>query len=144
MIYELRSKKYFDELIKNHGIKENLSYLETNGLAYTLKIILEEAINKNQDIITDGIIANVGDYKYHYERFIEPLLIMFDNEHCLEAEGYCITMTGKVILKIINYDIVVVLDVTMPYYSNSSIHIYDSVLNLEKLNLSYINEVIYK
>lgn len=69
---------------------------------------------------------------------------MFDNEHCLEAEGYCITMTGKVILKIINYDIVVVLDVTMPYYSNSSIHIYDSVLNLEKLNLSYINEVIYK
>ncbi len=144
MIYELRSKKYFDELIKNHGIKKNLSYLETNGLAYTLKIILEEAINKNQDIITDGIIANVGDYKYHYERFIEPLLIMFDNEHCLEAEGYCITMTGKVILKIINYDIVVVLDVTMPYYSNSSIHIYDSVLNLEKLNLSYINEVIYK
>jgi len=144
MIYELRSKKYFDELIKNHGIKENLSYLETNGLAYTLKIILEEAINKNHDIITDGIIANVGDYKYHYERFIEPLLIMFDNEHCLEAEGYCITMTGKVILKIINYDIVVVLDVTMPYYSNSSIHIYDSVLNLEKLNLSYINEVIYK
>jgi len=144
MIYELRSKKYFDELIKNHGIKENLSYLETNGLAYTLKIILEEAINKNQDIITDGIIANVGDYKYHYERFFEPLLIKYDNEHCLEAEGYCITMTGKVILKIINYDIVVVLDVTMPYYSNSSIHIYDSVLNLEKLNLSYINEVVYK
>ncbi len=144
MIYELRSKKYFYELIKNHGIKENLSYLETNGLAYTLKIVLEEAINKNQDIITDGIISNVDDYKYNYERFIEPLLIRFDNEHCLEAEGYCITMTGKVILKIINYDIVVVLDVTMPYYSNSSIHIYDSVLNLEKLNLSYINEVIYK
>ncbi|HBB28683.1 MAG TPA: hypothetical protein DC000_05465 [Clostridiales bacterium] len=144
MIYELRSKKYFDELIKNHGIKENLSYLETNGLAYTLKIVLEEAINKNQDIITDGIISNVGDYKYHYERFIEPLLIRFDNEHCLEAEGYCITMTGKVIIKIINYDIVIALDVTMPYYSNSSIHIYDSVLNLEKLTLSYINEVIYK
>lgn len=144
MIYELRSKKYFDELIKNHGIKENLSYLETNGLAYTLKIILEEAIDKNQDIITDGIIANVGDYKYHYERFIEPLLIKFDNEHCLDAEGYCITMTGKIIIKIINYDIVIALDVTMPYYSNSSIHIYDSVLNLEKLNLSYINEVIYK
>lgn len=144
MIYELRSKKYFDELIKNHGIKKNLSYLETDGLGYTLRVILEEAISKNQEIITDGIIVNVNDYKYHYERFFEPLLIKFDDAHCLEAEGYCISMTGKVIIKIINYDIVLVLDVTLPYYSNCSVHIYDSVLNLERLNLSYINEVVYK
>lgn len=144
MIYELRSKKYFNELVKNHGIKENLSYLETNGLGYTLRVILEEAINKNQEIITDSIIINVNNYKYNYERFIEPLLIRFDNNHCLEAEGYCISMTGKIILKIINYDIVITLDVTLPYYSNSSIHIYDSVLNLGGLNLSYIDKVIYK
>lgn len=144
MIYELRNKSYLDELIKNHNIKNNLSCLETNGLIYTLKIVLEEAIDKNHEIITDCIFINVDNYKYHYEIFDNPLIIKFDNYHCLEAEGYCISVTGKVILKIKNYNIVIVLDVTLPYYSKSSIHIYDSVLNLDKLNLSYIDEVVYK
>ncbi len=144
MIYELRNKSYLDELIRNHAIKDSLSYLETNGLIYTLKIILEELIDRNQEIITDCIFIHADSYKYHYERFVEPLIIKFDNYHCLEAEGYCISVTGKVILKIRNYNIVIVLDVTLPYYSDSSIHIYDSVLHLNKLNLSYIDEIIYK
>lgn len=144
MIYELRSKNHLYELIKNHNIKDNLSYLETNGLIYTLKILLEEVIDRNQEIITDSILVHNNGFKYHYEKFATPLIINFDNYHYLEAEGYCISITGKVIFKIKNYNIVLVLDVTLPYYSNSSIHIYDSVLNLDKLNLSYIEEVVYK
>ncbi len=144
MIYELRNKSYLDELIRNHAIKDSLSYLETNGLIYTLKIILEEVIDRNQEIITDCIFIHADGYKYHYERFVEPLIIKFDNYHRLEAEGYCISVTGKVILKIRNYNIVIILDVTLPYYSSSSIHIYDSVLHLDKLNPSYIDEVVYK
>ncbi len=144
MIYELRSKKYLNDLIKNHSIKQNLTYLEVKGMSNTLKIILEDAIKRDQEIMTDSMIINSNNYKYHYEKFFNVLKIKFDNKYCLEAEGYCITLTGKVILNIINYDLVVVLDVTLPYYSDSSIHIYDSVLNLDRLNLRYIDEVLYK
>lgn len=144
MIYELRSRKYLENIINNRDLKENLSYIEVLGMSYTLKIILEEAIDYNQKIIIDDKIVVSNDYKHYYGQFGEPIVINLDSNNNLIATGYYITKTGKVILNITNYNLVLVLDITLPYYSESSIHIYDSIINLRKLKLSYIEEVVYK